>query len=324
MADDTNDDPGAWRQMSAGLYMQADVTDAGRLVRLADVVRWVVRKKEKDVNGRPLAEAVDWVCERLKDAPREPEFFDAHPVTWAFPVAPAGSLGYFTKERLADAVRDIESLIQDGAAGDRVVDLLTYAPSDVIAQANAAAGGVSRANAAEVLSLLANAEIVQPGPEAVALCMRRNWTHAGWQALFLGGEVTSASDLDDRNRRPWSLCVRVQDAKAIWGWGMAPGADAALPLTFEQVAAKRKKSKKAPWTADDWGTVCKEIQRLGGQGGDGVIKSVAEKLGMTVRGLNDLVKKRPIPSAPAGATNVVDIATKNDPFARAGRKASGT
>ena len=261
MADHTKDDPGIWRQMSAGLYMQADVTDAGRLVRLADVVRWVVRKKEKDVNGRPLAEAVDWVCDKLKAAPRETEFFDAHPVTWANPVQAADSLGYFTKERLAEAVRAVEALAQDGADGDRVVDLLPYAPSDVIAQANAAAGGVSRANAAEVLSLLAHAEIVQPGPEAVAHCMRRNWTHAGWQAFFLGGEVKNESDLDDRNRRPWSLCVRVQDAQAIWDWGMALTVEAVSPFPLADWAALVKHRKKHPGTS--WAT---------GQDGDNQIE----------------------------------------------------
>jgi len=60
MAANTNNDPGAWRLKSAGLHMRADATEAGKLVRLADVVRWLMQAHEL-----PRTEAVKLVAERL-------------------------------------------------------------------------------------------------------------------------------------------------------------------------------------------------------------------------------------------------------------------
>jgi hypothetical protein len=64
--------------------------------------------------------------------------------------------------------------------------------------------------------------------------------------------------------------------------------------TFDQVAAYRRATPNTPWNIDHWAVICREIESLGGQGAKGVIKSAADKLGITVRALNDRLKKHPV------------------------------
>ena len=53
---ETTNTPGQWRLNSAGLFMRADGTEAGKLVRLADVAQWLIGAREL-----PLSEAVEAV-----------------------------------------------------------------------------------------------------------------------------------------------------------------------------------------------------------------------------------------------------------------------
>jgi hypothetical protein len=60
---DTTDKPGQWRLKSAGLHMQTDATEAGRLIRLADVVLWLMEAREL-----PEGAAIDAVCDKINAA----------------------------------------------------------------------------------------------------------------------------------------------------------------------------------------------------------------------------------------------------------------
>ena len=71
-----------WRPEAAGMHMRADNTEAGKLVRLADVVLWLIEAKEL-----PRKAAVAALCDALESASPAPALFGCrqgnYAATWA-------------------------------------------------------------------------------------------------------------------------------------------------------------------------------------------------------------------------------------------------
>ncbi len=67
---DTANMRGQWRLEAAGMHMRADNTEAGKLVRLADVVLWLIEAKEL-----PRKAAVAALCDALEAASPAPALF---------------------------------------------------------------------------------------------------------------------------------------------------------------------------------------------------------------------------------------------------------
>jgi len=70
--------PAQWQAQSAGLSMRLDATDAGRLVRLADVALWLIESE-----GLPRAPAVERLADQLEAAQTAPALFLAQPGNYA-------------------------------------------------------------------------------------------------------------------------------------------------------------------------------------------------------------------------------------------------
>lgn len=292
--------PGEWLQQSAGLFMRADDTDAGRLVRLADVALWLIDQK-----GLPRIPAANHLADRLEAAQPVPALFRARAGDYAQPVeGDAARFGYHTAESWA--ARDV------GTRRTRYVVSRNIGASDdwmgldfrrrellgalvPIAQQSSAPSKPP--------------EFVEPGVPALLRLLRQRWTFQRW-GWRTDAEIFIAPQLPG-----FAVAVRVADAARIWGFGNESEKPASA-LTFDQVAPLRKKSKRAPWNPDHWRIVCDEIQDRGGAGAPGVVSGVADALGMTARGLNDLLKKRHQSERPADS-KIVALASKNDPFQRA-------
>lgn len=71
---ESNDNPGVWHLNAAGLHMCFDATEEGKLVLLADVVRWLMSGTGKAL---PRSEAVNALCTALEQARPEPDLFRA-------------------------------------------------------------------------------------------------------------------------------------------------------------------------------------------------------------------------------------------------------
>lgn len=317
MADETSDkiDPGIWRLEAAGLQMRADATEAGKLVLLADVVRWLMRSREL-----PLIPAVKALCEKLKSINPPPQLYHAGATNWARPMRADNDFGYFTQAKLDEARR----LVQRVAAGDiepmHPFSLKERAPSAFGVPAHP----VTRATAENDLAILDRMYVVEPGLPAAVLYIMENWhVDVDWWS-YLKGHLRRYDDLrnalDDPKLRTHSLCMRLQDAMKHFGFGIT--SDAEL-TTFEQVASHRRGNKGAPWVQSHWNIVLTEIMHRGGPGTQGVVGAVADRLGMTVRGLNDRLKRHPASTEVPGASELKSVSNLNDPFRRAGRKASG-
>lgn len=111
MADgDSKDDFSAWHLSVAGLHMRADATESGKLVLLADVLRWLMAEGGK---GLPRAIAVDTLCTALEQASPEPDLFQALPDTYAEPLqGDAALFGFHTVDTWA--IKELEREAREG------------------------------------------------------------------------------------------------------------------------------------------------------------------------------------------------------------------
>lgn len=205
---------GVWCLYSAGLFMRADSTDAGQLVRLADVVRWLMHR-----DSLPIVEAVESVCSTLESALPAPSLFSAVEHRWASPMKPDDSFGFFTEETIARAKRIVEPIAQGESTPMHPIKLKDYAPIQFLI------GGVKpvvdRDTAQQALDYLNKVKPVQPGALAAAQYMRDFWAIDGWGSYFSRRDWPSDATLDKRELKTCGLSVRIADAAALWGWGRA-------------------------------------------------------------------------------------------------------
>lgn len=241
MTKSTTDKPAAsaahgdWCLYSAGLYMRADTTDAGRLVRLADVVRWVMYRGEL-----PIVDSVESVCAVLESARPAPALFMAVEHLSASPVAPDNSFGFFTAETLARAKRFVEPIARGESIPMHPIKLEDHAPSQFQIRGRVV---TSRETAQEALEYL-NGEVskpVQPGAPAAAQYMRDFWAIDGWGAYVTSRDWPGDETLDKRELKTCGLSVSVADAARVWGWGRA-AESASQPEEAPQAAAPEPKA----------------------------------------------------------------------------------
>lgn len=230
---------GVWCLYSAGLYMRIDTTDAGRLVRLADVVRWVMYRDEL-----PIVDAVKRVCAALESARPAPALFMAVEHLSASPVAPDNSFGFFTAETLARAKRFVEPIARGESIPMHPIKLEDHAPSQFQIRGRVV---TSRETAQKALEYL-NGEVskpVQPGAPAAAQYMRDFWAIDGWGAYVTSRDWPGDETLDKRELKTCGLSVSVADAARVWGWGRA-AESASEPEEAPQAAAAGTAKKWTP------------------------------------------------------------------------------
>jgi hypothetical protein len=298
--DESNDrsELGTWRAYSGGLFMRADETESGRLVRLVDVMRWLMHD-----GGLPVAPAAEALCEKLSGLDPAPRLYCAREETWASPLSHDSSFGYFTEASLSEARRRVQSIAEAGADPASPVKLSDFA----FAQSEFAVKGeypVTRETAPDLIEKLNGIRVVQPGLPAALRYIREHWAiQTGWWWWVRGRPSRGMDALEDSTLRTHSLCMRLQDAAAHFGFGAPPQAVVSLPpsTAFEDVAPFRRANKGAPWDPGHWDIVCNEIKRRGGRGKKGVANGVADDIGVTVRALNDRLEKHPIPDDGPGA-----------------------
>ena len=97
---DTTEADGQWHLKSGGQLMLTDETDDGRLVRLADVVPWLMQKHRLSESA-----AVQRMCDELERRCKGVEgFFLTQGNEYAKPLSPDAMWGYHTAESWEKAV----------------------------------------------------------------------------------------------------------------------------------------------------------------------------------------------------------------------------
>lgn len=239
--------PAQWQSTSAGLSMRADATDAGRLVRLADVALWLIESE-----GLPRIPAVQRLADELAAARPAPALFMAQSGQYAKPIeGDAARFGYHTidswavdrlaQERLAAMNRDPwrYNLRNGGIIPARLSDA-------VMAEIRAAVAAGARPAVTLVDELTYT--LIEPGVPALLRLLRRSW--AGSQMWWI--RRTDAQAFTDRQLPGLAVAVRVADAARIWGWGRAvelvPAAAPVFPLKdWPALAAYRLANPGTAW-----------------------------------------------------------------------------
>jgi hypothetical protein len=274
----TTDRLDQWRPESAGLSMQADATEAGKLVRLADVVLWLIVAKEL-----PRKVAVEKLCDALEAASTPPALFLAQDGAYAMPADDA-AFGYYTEARLTEA-REVDAQQRRQEADPWQFNL----PEE-------RQGGYAAARPSEdwqpltVVRHLGRRDLskvvpVLPGVPAALRLMRNNWMWARRRAVSSDAEAFSHARLPGR-----AIAVRIADAARLWGWGA--GASTVVASTDDEWTPARMARRHAELKARGVADPTKQVAREAGIGGKDPTGSVRHIL----RKYRAATKPSPLPS----------------------------
>ena len=279
--------PDDWKAHSSlGLYLRFDGTDAGRLARLGDVVRWLMQTREL-----PRATAVAAVCDALEAASPAPGLFFCEKTETAKPVPDVFAFGLHTAESLERAKDKYgEDTRQRGLEQRRASE---WGSSGWLNRDGF--GGSTRATNQRAAPSWP--EPVLPGLPAAVQSMRTSWGKSTRDDAKVLDDIRGSSSLQ-------RLAVRMADAAALWGYGAAapamgaavvapPGPDAVT--TYDAVVKYRKDYKEregvpAPWTVAQVDLIEAEITLRNGQ--TGVRNGIANDLGISVSRLNEKLRKQ--------------------------------
>lgn len=275
----TTDRLDQWRPESAGLSMQADATEAGKLVRLADVVLWLIVAKEL-----PRKVAVEKLCDALEAASTPPALFLAQDGAYAMPADDA-AFGYYTEARLAEA-REVDAQQRRREADpwlpERQGGYAAARPSEdwqpLTGRNRRVVRHLGRRDLSKVVPVL-------PGVPAALRLMRNNWMWARRRAVSSDAEAFSHARLPGR-----AIAVRIADAARIWGWGA--GASPVVASTDDEWTPARIARRHAELKARGVTAPTKQVAREAGIGGKDPTGSVRHIL----RKYHAATKPSPLPS----------------------------
>lgn len=286
--------PAQWQAQSAGLSMRLDATDAGRLVRLADVALWLIES-----GGLPRVPAVERLADALDVAKPAPALFMVQAGNYAQPIeGSAARFGYHTvdswaveeiaQERLAAMRRDPWRFNLPDAAPGSLHGMPPRALSAAAMDEIRAAVAAGARPAVTLVDERARA-LCDPGVPALLRLLRKRWTFARW------GNRTDAEIFTDPKLPGFAVAVRVADAARIWGWGAATDqAPAPVELaTYADVVKHRRENPGAPWDAppNQIDLLRTEETRANDAGEKGVRARMAKDFSVTSRRIGQLLRK---------------------------------
>lgn len=243
-------------------YMGIDATQAGRLVRLADVVRWI-----QSARSLPRGEAVDLLCEAITPEAMA-SMFKLRSTEYAQPIPSDCTFGYSTEEQ-AQAAK-----IKNASK-----------------QREAVWAAVSGRPGARVLwSSKAIQVTSEPGVPALAKRLR-----AEWQALKLTSKADMDS-MDDKRGIAAHVAILIIKAHELWGYGAvrveqagAAPANADQVATYADLVALRSRDKGALWTPATRGILARECADKNGE--RALRKRIAKDLGVSVTRVGELIRE---------------------------------
>ncbi len=234
-----------WPQTSAGLHMRADATAAGRLVRLADVVLWLIESE-----GMPRIPAVHRLADELEAARFEPALFlvqagdyakqaEGDDATFGYHTLQSWAAVAIAQEIVADMRRDPWRFGLEG--GLRLPDSQVIAR---VAKAKVAQGELPRTHPP--------ADLVSAGVPALLRLLRTCWTWDRWSGVTSDAEAFTHRRLPGR-----AVAVRLTDAARIWGYGAdwlpdAGAVSGTKVATLDDLRAALKSHPRGKRWPDEW------------------------------------------------------------------------
>lgn len=273
-----------WQQNTAWGYMGFDATPAGRLVRLADVVRWFESAK-----ALPRSNAIDALCDGLH-AGALGALYRVQLGEFAEPMPANHTYGYRTVSQTQAA--HVEAKEKNAATARAASWRAVAGDGGYSATGNPAGQSIgTRVHATQTQQAP-----VAPGMPALLRRIRQTW---GQTARKAAGDV-----LDDPHTELATLAIRLDMAFQLWGWGgvaavtslRAVPATNAEPETWTDLVSFRKEHGSAEWTVTQKGIAASEAtRRKAVLGARGVAVAMAGELDITVSRFNDLIRNSSVP-----------------------------
>lgn len=241
-AADSFDPADGWVLHSAWGYMGRDATPGGRLLRLADLVRWLMEAK-----SLPRTEALDLVCKAI--TPELMPFIYAIDKNGGFAeqVPSNCGFGYVTPQKAEEIKQQARQI-----ASERVWQSLSQS----------AGGFVTQTTGVRVIQKSGGKSDQPVAPGAVALVKRMK---AYWSIPKLGRQSTCES-LDDPKSRIERVAILMTKAHELWGYGRRQAvshAAFAVPLPVAKPAPALEPTKSTEWTAAQLAALREQVQKEG-------------------------------------------------------------
>ena len=264
-----------WRLEGEFGHMAFEAGNTGRLVRLADVLRWLQSSR-----SLPRTDALKLLCDGL-NVEAMGWLYWLQATTWAVPVSPVYTFGYATAEQIAvrketDGRQQRQAWLERERQNNRFCTPMT-----------AISGRISTSYP----------EPTEPGLPALLKYLQGWWT----LSTRRGGTCDVLDDL--KIRYATTLAIRLDKAHALWDYGrtavpvkdfdmtmIAPPDK--LPTTWAELVDFRKRHPLATWCVTQKALVEPEkLRREAVLGATGVAKVMAGELGISVTLLNNKIRQ---------------------------------
>lgn len=263
----TTETPGDWRLNTSFGHMACDKTPAGRLVRLADVLRWI-----ESTQLVPRVEALQVFCEAIPPDIMQWLYW-IQPGDYAKPVPLDHGFGYKSAERIK----------KDEAAATQAAIQREWQHIGRYSDGFASPGRFFQSNGGQVTA----SPIIptEPGLPALLKALNRSWS-------TLKFNRAATVDILDEPRIPQltPLAITLEKAAALWGYGHVLTPVASTPETFAELVAFRKANTGTPWVQDQREILRREVAARVGQ--TGIRKEIAAALGISVSFVGGLLAKK--------------------------------
>ena len=236
--------PERWQQDSKLGFLGRDSTKAGRLVRVADLVRWV-----QSARGVPRALAVDLVCAAIQRDVMSSLYVLSNTAGYAEPVGNEDMYGWLTCAQ----AKTKQASINEGAKQSAYAAYVSRGGQDGIKLDAARAYGYSESPPPESYS--------EPGWPALVKRMRADWTSPKLSIRAKRSTGVEVDSLDDERSPVARVAILVAKANELFGYGASvtrcdlPARDVANRRTEDMVQAPAELPVTQPAKADgtiDW------------------------------------------------------------------------
>ena len=265
-----------WALESPFGHMAFEPGDGGRLIRLADVVKWLQSSREVS-----RSEAVELLCAALPDDVTSGLYWLAGKNQGKARLIPVDfSFGFETAKQIEARETKRQQNIADAALKRQI---------------RSGRFGVGLNNSNEPIKTNYPTPTA-PGLPALLKRLRGDWS--------LSKLAVSTCDILDDPKIGYAtfLAIPINKAHALWGYGQSgeplalPDIAGVEPSTWEELVQFRKLNLRAAWSAAQKAILVKEKnRRLAGPGAAGIAKDMAKELGLSVTLLNGLIRSANTP-----------------------------
>ena len=261
--------PPGWQLDTAFGYMSCDNTPAGRLVRLADVLRWI-----QDSQSLPRVAALNVFLDAMSPEVMEWLYW-VQPGNYAKPVPAEYGFGFQTAKQIEEEnAAATRAAIYRGLRNER--EFL---------------GGTLRVQGFSVSNgkITTKSTPCDPGLPAILRVLRKVWSE---KKFLRSSTVDILDDPHNALRLITPLSILLDKAALVWGYGRVLTPIASTPDTFAELATFRttKANKGTPWFQYQREIVRREVAARVGQ--PGIRKEIAAALDISVSFVGHLLANK--------------------------------